>query len=122
MAYASAVALTVKEITRAGMSASEYRVVPTATHGNKIADNGRTFVRVVNGSAAPITVTLNANKVIDGLTVPNATVSVAATGDSDGLDDVLIGPFTPTFHQADGAYVWLTFSAVTDVLVGAFRI
>ena len=122
MAYASAVALTVQTISRAGLSLTDGLVAPTATHGNKfLGTQGRTFLYVVNESVSPITVTLHANRVIDGLTLPDQDVSVAATADGDGLDFLLIGPFTPTFEQSDN-YVWATFSEVADVLVGAFQL
>jgi len=103
MAYSSAVALTVYPILRSGAKTTKNLIAPTATHGNKfLGVQGRTFLRVVNGSGDPITVTINSNRTIDGLTLPNATVTIAATADADGLDDQLIGPFTGTFEQDCG--------------------
>lgn len=122
MAYASAVELTVQPIIRAGKAVSEDLVAATATHGNKFLNNGQTFLRVLNGSASPITVTLQCPKTVDGLAVVNPTVTVAATGDSSGLDYQDIGPFPLDWNQADGPYMWVTFSAVTTVTVGAYRL
>lgn len=121
MAYASAVALTVNEITRAGKAATKPLVAPTATHGNKFLNDGRTFLRVKNGGASPITVTIDTPRSVDGQAISDLAVTVAATGDADGLDDLLIGPFTATFNQADNS-VWAVCSAVANVLVGAFRV
>jgi hypothetical protein len=122
MAYASATTLTVQEINRAGKSVTEQMTAATATHGDKFINDGKTFCRVKNGSASPVTVTVNTNRTVDGLTVPNLTASVAATGDADGLDFLDIGPFPPgTFNQSDG-YVWVTISSVTTVTIGAYRV
>jgi hypothetical protein len=121
MAYASAVALTVQEISRAGKSVTEQLVAPTATHGNKFRNDGKTFLRVKNGSASPITVTIDTPGSVDGQALADLTVTVKATGDTDGLDFVDIGPFTATFNQADG-YVWAVCSAVTTVEVGAYHL
>ena len=121
MAYASAVALTVQDIDRDGISSDEDLVAADETHGNKFADNGRTFLRVVNASAGDIVVTVHAERTIDGLVVPDLEVTVKATGDEDGLDDLFIGPFTSNFRQTDG-YVWCEYDDVTTFTVGAFRI
>lgn len=121
MAYASAVAITPVEITRTGVSADETMVSATATHGNKFLNDGKTFLRVVNGDGSPITVTINTPGSVDGQGIADLDVTVAATGDGDGLDDKLIGPFPKTFEQSDG-YVWAVCSAITSVTVGAFRL
>lgn len=120
MAYASAVELTVQEVSRAGKSVSKALVAATATHGNKFLNDGTTVLRVKNGSASPVTVTIDVPKVIDGLALPDLTVSVAATADANGLDFQDIGPFPLDWNQPDG-YIWATFSAVITVTVGAFR-
>lgn len=121
MAYSSAVALTVQEISRAGISLDENAVTPTATHGNKFLNDGKTFLFVRNGSGGDITVTVEAPGSVDGQAIADLVVTVKASGDGDGLDELLIGPFTSTFNQSDG-YVWAVFSAVTDVIAAAFRL
>jgi hypothetical protein len=121
MAYASAVVLTVTQIARTGASVTKPMVAATATHGNKFVNDGRTFLRIKNAAASAVTVTITPARTIDGLALTAMTLSVAATGDADGKDDVLVGPFTSNFEQADG-YVWATFSAVTTLTVGAFRL
>lgn len=121
MAYASAVALTVYEISRAGRSVDEQLIAPTATHGNKFPNDGKTFLRVLNGSGGDITVTIEAPGSVDGQAIADLVVTVKADGDADGLDFMDIGPFTATFNQSDG-YVWAVFSAVATVTVGAYRL
>ena len=121
MPYASAVALTVQEISRSGKSVTEDMIAPTATHGNKFLNDGNTMLRVKNNSVADITVTIDVTQTVDGLAVTDRTVTVKATGDADGLDFQDIGPVPATYNQSDG-YVWATFSVVADVLVGLYRI
>ena len=121
MAYASAVALTVQEISRSWKAVQKGLVAPTATHGNKFANDGRTMFRVKNSGAVPITVTFDTPGTVDGLAVADLPITIAATGDANGLDFQDIGPFTSDYSQADG-YVWAVCSAVADILVGAYRL
>jgi hypothetical protein len=117
MAYGSAVALTVKEVSRAGLdlTGSTLSTTPTATHGNKFRNNGKTVLFVNNGSASPITITIDTPGTVAGLAINDLTVSVPAG------KEYAIGPFVADFNQADG-YVWATFSAVTDVKIDAVRL
>jgi len=121
MAYASAVALTVYEIARAGVSLDKNMVAPTATHGNKIPNDGKTFLYVKNGSGGDITVTIDTPGSVDGQAIADLTFTVKATGDANGLDELLVGPFTSTFNQSDG-YVWAICSAVNTITIGAYRV
>jgi len=119
--YASAVALTVLEIARAGKSLDKLAVAPTATDGNKFLNDGKTFLFVRNGSGGDITVTFDCPGSVDGAAIADLVVTVKATSDGNGLDELLIGPFTAIFNQSDG-YVWAVFSAVTTVTTAAFRL
>ncbi len=121
MAYASAVALTVQEISRTGKAVQYPLVAATATHGNKFRNDGKTICRIKNGSGGDITATFDAPGSIDGQAINELAVVIKATGNGTGLDFLDIGPFTAVFNQADG-YVWVTFSAVTSLTVGAFHI
>lgn len=121
MAWASAVALTVKDITREGVSADYTLVAPTATHGNKFTNTGHEFLQVRNGSGAPITVTITPNITVDDLALPTKVYTVAATGDGTGLDDQFFGPF-PNTWEYESDYIWAICSAVTTVTVGVWRL
>lgn len=122
MAYASAVELVVNDDSAiTGKPVVKPMVAPTATHGNKFYNDGRTIFRVKNGSAAPITVTFNVPGTLYGLAVTSPAPTVAATGDGNGLDFQDFGPFPAIFNQSDG-YVWAVCSAVATVTVGAFRV
>jgi len=112
MAYSSSVALTTKTIVRTGLVLTTLAITPTATHGNKFWNNGKTFLMVNNGSGDAITVTINTPSQVAGLDIAELTVSVAAGART------AIGPFTTDFNQNDG-YVWATFSAVVDVTIDA---
>ncbi len=113
--------LVVYNIVRAGLSLTEGLVEPTVTDGDSFANNGKTFLYVENGSVAPITVTIDCPHVVDGLTLADRVVTIAATGDGDGLDKQFIGPFTAIFNQSGGT-VLATCSAITDILIGAFQL
>jgi hypothetical protein len=114
MAYASAVVLPVVDIVRAGIVSTTMPVTPTATHGNKVLNDGKTYIEVANGSGAPITVTIDTPGSVDGFAIADLVVTIDA-----GVRKK-IGPFTGIFSQADG-YVWAVCSAVTTVTMGAFR-
>lgn len=113
--------LVIQEITKAGLSLTEELVEPTATDGDTFTNDGKTFLYVENGAVGDITVTIDCPHVVDGLTLADRVVTVKGTGDADGLDKQLIGPFTAIFNQSGGT-VLATCSAVTDVLIGAFRL
>ena len=113
--------LVVNTIGRSGLAVEANMVEPTETDGDAAPNDGKTFLYVVNGSAAPITVTVDTPTTIDGQALADLTVTIAATGDEDGLDKQFIGPFTAVSNQADGT-IQILCSAVADVLIGAFRI
>lgn len=118
--YSSSVELTVKDITRSGCSDEATLVAATVTHGNRFINTGHEFLRIVNGNAATSTVTVTSGTTIDGLALPVKTYTIAAVANGDGLDEQLIGPF-PISWNYTGNYIWVMFSAVVDVTVGAFR-
>ena len=121
MAWESAVLLTVKEITRSGVSDEYTLVAPTATHGNYFINTGSEFIRVVNVNAATRTVTITPGTLVDGLALPTKVYTIAATADPTGLDEQFIGPFPATWNYT-GNYLWFICSAVADVTVGVFRV
>lgn len=112
MAFANAVALT--PISPAALAATAITTFANAdgTNGNKFTGNANTILRVKNASGGQITVTVHANRTVDGLTVPDKTFTVAAT-----TGDSIFTGFTSTFWQNDSKEVWIEFSAVTSVTV-----
>lgn len=89
--------------------------------GNTFTNTGYEFAEVINGSGASITVTVDAFPVggqgsPDGLTVTDPTVTVAAGTRKK------IGPFRRGTFNDSAAKVKLTFSAVTTITVGVYRL
>ncbi len=114
MAYASAVVVTPTDLSSSGLDVTTLGTTPTATHGNKVLNDGRTTVDINNGDISPITVTVKVNSSTDGLSLPDKTVTIAAG------KRYRIGPFKPIYNQADG-YVWIICSSVTSVTMAAHR-
>ena len=110
-------ALTVTEITRAGIAGS---LSAANVDGHSVVNDGRTFLEVVNGGGSPITVTVQTAATINGLAI--ADVSVSVTNGQRRL----IGPFPKgTFNITSGAdtgTVYVDFSAVTSVTCAAFSL
>lgn len=81
------------------------------------SNDGRTFLHCKNTNAATRTVTVNSVKACDqGFDHDVAVVIPATTG------DVLFGPF-PTARFNDGSnLVTVTYSAVTNLTIAAFKL
>jgi hypothetical protein len=114
MPYAGAVAVTATQLSRAGI-VDTLPTTPTATDGNKVLFDPTMWLEVNNGSGAPINVTIDLPRTVDGQAVADPVVAV-----SNGVRKK-IGPFTADYIQSDG-YIWFTFSAVTTITIGAFRL
>lgn len=83
----------------------------------------RTYIRVKNGGASPITVTVSpvtpnsvkqAGATPGPVSLPNYSVAVPASG------DISIGPFPAAYNDA-GGNVNVSYSGVTSVTVAAIR-
>jgi hypothetical protein len=107
--------VTTQLVTRAGLTP----VLTEPTADGDVIDTGRVALYVVNGSGAPINVTVTSTASQDGLAVEDLVVAVAAAVTK------LIGPLPPrTFAQPAGAVesggddagrVYVDYSAQTDV-------
>ena len=106
--------LAIQQIVRAGLTPS---LAAANSDGSYVPNDGRTFIQVKNGAGAPITVTIETPGTVDGNAIADLVVTIPAmTGDK------VIGPFPPeTYNQSDGK-LKITFSAVTTVTIGAFRL
>jgi hypothetical protein len=108
--------LASQKITRAGIAPA---LVAAAVGGDRFTPDGETFLHVKNGGSSAITVTIVATEKINGdLALANVTKSVAA-----GVE-ALLGPFPKqAFQAADGSGLAdVTYSGVTSVTVGAFKL
>ena len=106
-------ALAVQQIGRAGVTPA---FTAANADGHTILNDGKTFLEVKN-AGSEITVTIDTPQTVDGLAVTQRTVVVAAT-----TGDKMIGPFTTDYNQPGTEYILVTFTGVTSVTCGAFRV
>ncbi|MGE5592590.1 MAG: hypothetical protein ACM3X3_02755 [Betaproteobacteria bacterium] len=105
--------LTIQRLTSAGMTPS-FAAADVA--GDKFANNGRTLLVVKNGSASPVTVTVNSQRKCDQGFDHDVTVEVPAGSEK------WIGPLDPArFNNASGQ-VEVAYSAVASVTVAAVQL
>lgn len=114
---ASAANLTTQEIT-SDFTAS---LVAAAGGGDAYVNDGRTFLVVTNGGASPITVTVTVQRTsirVAGLgAITFASIPVVVANGTTKWISVPKGPYND-----DNGRVNVTYSAVTSVTVGAFRV
>lgn len=105
--------LTVQQIAQTG-------VVPTYTsadtNGNYFSNNGYCFLHVKNASGGSINVTIVTPVTQSGLALADQVVAVAAGAEK------MIGPFAPATFNDSSDVVNVTYSAVTSITVGVFRL
>lgn len=107
------VALTVQQNLRTGTKPT---YAAANAGGNSFANDGRVRLVVINGSGAPITVTLDVTATVDGLAAPDIAQAVPAGETWE------FGPFAPgTFNQPDNV-VNVSYSGVTSLTVAAIRL
>ena len=82
---------------------------PAQVEGHFFANNGATFLLIMNGSMASVNVTIVSQLTVEGLAVADAVVAVGA-----GVTK-LIGPFNPTIFNDEDGQATVTFSAVASV-------
>ncbi len=103
----AAVKLTAQASSRGGTAISFS--TPHATDGIEFDNKSKKAILLVkNDSGTAVTVTIDITKTLDGMTLADRTISVAAGAAK------AIGPFNDIYNQSDG-YVRVTFSAVTSV-------
>ena len=107
--------LTIQTIKPAGISPT---YAAATAGGDKLSLSApNTFLHVKNGGASSITVTVTTqNNSYKGLTVPDRTVTVAASGEQ------MLGPFDPTLHADINQQASIGYSSATSVTVAAFRL
>lgn len=117
MAFADAVALTPVALTdKTAVDTSSF-VTPDGTNGNKFFANAKTILHCKNTNAATRTVTVVANRSVEGLAVANDTFVIPAN-----TGDVMYSGFSNVFHQNELGQVHITFSAVLNVTVQVIQL
>ncbi|MFI2612053.1 hypothetical protein [Kitasatospora sp. NPDC018619] len=107
--------LTVQAIKAGGISPT---YASATSGGDKVPlTAANTFLHVKNGSASSVTVTITTqNNNYKGLTVPDRTVTVAASGEQ------MIGPLDPALFADINQQASIGYSASASVTVAAFRL
>ena len=105
--------LTVAQVSTAGIV--DPTPVAAAAGGDQFTNNGRTFLKVVNGSGGAITVTVAAQATCDQGSTHNVANSVSA-----GATE-LMGPFSSRYTDANG-FCQVTYSGVTSLTVAAISV
>ncbi|MFR0351787.1 hypothetical protein [Streptomyces sediminimaris] len=107
--------LTTQAITADGLDPA---YTAAAAGGDKVKPGPNTFLHVVNGDAAPITVTLAVpGNYYGSVANPDLVVTVAASGEL-----MIPVPGTPFADPSDSGLASVSYSAVTSVTVAALRI
>jgi hypothetical protein len=104
-------ALTVQTIVKTGLTHS---LAAANVDGNSFANDGNTYLHVKNAGVGSVTVTIQTPGTVDDLTVSDRTVTVGAGAEK------LIGPLAPGIYNQSGE-VYVDYSGVTSVTVGAFK-
>jgi len=105
---------TVYQIALAGLAATY--TAPTATDGDKFANNGKTVLHVKNDSLASINVVVNSVRSCNYGSDHDVTVAVGAGAEK------FIGPFSKDRFDDDDGNVGFVCSAVTDVTVSVLTL
>lgn len=114
--------LTAQTIVRTGLNPA-YSSADGVNHHSFDNTNEHQFIVAKNASGSPINVVIDVPSTVDGLAVPDLTISVPAT-----TGERWIGPFpAAVYNQADSgnsltAAVLFSVSAATSVTVGVFKL
>lgn len=105
--------LTAATVSRAGVDVAG---AAADAAGDEWANTGYEFVQVRNASAGVVTVTLDIRATLDGATVTDPTVSLAAG------ETKIIGPFpTGLYNDANGR-ARIAYSAVASVTTRVLKL
>lgn len=103
--------LSVQDVNTTGATPS---FASATSGGDQFSNDTKTIVEV-KSSGAPCTVTVARQQACQYGSTHNLTVTVPSGGDK------MIGPFDQSFNDGTGN-VQITYSAVTNITVGAFQI
>ncbi len=111
--------LTVQTISESGKSAS---YASADGSGDVVANNGKLFLHIKNGSGGSITTTITAQTTsVDSgtygtLTKADASIAIGASGEA------FIGPFHPLAFNDSSSQIEITYSAVTSLTIAALTL
>lgn len=103
-------ALSVTQIARTGTTDT---LSAANVDGHTIVNNGATWFEVANDDATSTNVLVAPSKTVDGLSVSSRTVAVAAGARKK------FGPYPKSDYESS---ITVTFSKVTSLTIGAFKL
>jgi hypothetical protein len=106
--------LTVQTVNRSGVAET---FSAANTDGHWVANDGRTWLEVINGGGGAVTVSVQTPGTVDSLAVSERQVSVPAGGRRK------IGPWPPSLYNqvaGDIGTIYVDYSGVSSVTVAAF--
>ncbi len=104
--------LTLNVVARAGVTVS---LASAAVGGDEFVNTGQEFFMITNGGGS-INVTISTPNSVDGNAIADLVVVVGA-----GVT-MFIGPFPKGTYNDSANKVQITYSGVTTVTVGVFRV
>lgn len=104
--------LTPQSILRTGLIPA---FVAAAGGGDSFVNTNREFILIKNGGGGSIDVTLDLTATVDGISVTDPVVAIAAGAEK------MIGPFTSVYEGAGRSVGW-TYDGVVSVTVGVFKL
>lgn len=104
-------ALAIQQVSRSGLTPA---YAAANVDGHSLPNGGSEFVHVKTGGTA-CTVTVQTPGNVDGQAVADRTIVIGTTSER------MIGPFPPSIYNQGASEVFLDFSAVASVTIGAFR-
>lgn len=110
--------LAVTEINLDGIALAADAMIAAHGDGFEIMNDGaqRTFFMCLNGSEAPITLTIQTYATRDGLPLADRTYEIAAG------QRLLVCGFRPHVFNRPNGTIWVDFSDVSQVTFGAYKL
>lgn len=108
------IAVAVQDINRTGL-APTYTGSLLTTNNYRIPNDGKVFIHAKKSAAVDAVATIVTNSTVDGLAVPDKTVTVPNT-DADGL---FFGPFPVSIY---GASLDVSFDNIDGLSIAALRV
>lgn len=84
--------------------------------GDEFVNNGVEFVEIDNGDGSPVTITFETPQLVDTLAVDERVVVIPAG------ERRLVGPFSGSTYNDALSKVQITYSGVTSLTIGVFKL
>lgn len=88
----------------------------STSNNYKIRNDGRMFIRIVNGSGGSVVVTIVTQKQVGGNAVVDRAVTVLTVTEQN------IGPFPPSIYNDSNGDIDVSFDVITSVTIAALHL